>query len=743
MHSTTSHEHLLSSTAQTPPTRLLRWIGVWARDWGGAMMLLFAVYVLGYVIWLFSGWGGDENRVLISDIIYWPTTFPAVILAARAALYPSLGRRTRLAWGLIALANLATSIGDTLWLYYEVIVEEPPFPSWADAAFLGFYPFALWGLLLFPGPRRSPAERIKFWLDTATVMVGAGMVLWYFILAPIAMAEYSDLLSAALSIAYPVGDLVILFGITTILLGRARQNNRNALFLLVASMVSIFCADLAFSYLQLQGTYVSGSWVDPIWMLGYFLLALSAQSQCWQARLPDTSATTAPAMPSFSLLPYSAIALGYGLLLFVLFNQWVEHLGDLIIGAVVLTALVVARQVAAVRENTRLLAEQEYVRTRAEQAIRQSEARFRSLVQNSSDAIMVVDRTAAIQYQTQSVQRILGYQPGELEGVALIDLVHEDEQPHARDFFALTASQDGPSMPVTWRLRHRDGHWLDVETIAANLLDDPNIRGIVLNTRDISERKAKEVAEAASRSKSVFLATMSHELRTPLTAIMGYCDLIALDAEMQGYGTVLPDLRQIQASSRHLMSLISDILDLSKIEAEKMELYPETFPIEPVLEEMLRNVLPLIERNSNTLEVQRGANLGTMYADQTKVRQMLYNLLSNAAKFTERGTISVCMIRARIEGAEWLQVRISDTGIGMTPEQTRYVFKPFTQADPSTTRKYGGTGLGLTLSRHFCEMMGGDISVESELGKGSTFTISLPIHSEADGRAPEDGTGGG
>jgi PAS domain S-box-containing protein len=742
MCSTTSHEPLLSSTAQTLPARTLRWLGAWIRDWGGATMLLFAVYVLGYVVWLFSGLGGEENRVLINDIIYWPTTFPAVILAARAALYPTLGRRTRLAWTLIALANLASSIGDTLWLYYEVIVSEPPFPSWADVSFLGFYPLVLWGLLLFPGPRRSPAERIKFWLDTATVMVGAGMVIWYFILAPIAMAEYSDLLSAALSIAYPVGDLVILFGITTILLSRSQQNNRNALYLLVAGMVAVFCADIAFSYQQLQGTYVSGNWVDPLWVLGYYLLALSAQFQCWQARLPDTSNTAASATPSFSLLPYSAIGLGYGLLLFVLFNQWVEHLGDLIIGAVVLTALVVARQVAAVRENTRLLAEREYVRARAEQAIRQSEARFRSLVQNSSDAIMVVDRTAAIQYQTLSVQRMLGYQPDELEEVTLIDLVHEDERPQARDFFALVASQNSPSAPVTWRLRHRDGHWLDVETIATNLLDDPNIRGIVLNTRDISERKAKEVAEAASRSKSVFLATMSHELRTPLTAIMGYCDLIALDAEMQGYNTVLPDLRQIQASSRHLMSLIGNILDLSKIEAEKMELYPETFPIEPVLEEVLRNVLPLIERNSNTLEVQRGADLGTMYTDQTKVRQMLYNLLSNAAKFTEHGTISVCMARARTDGAEWLRVRISDTGIGMTPEQTREVFKPFTQADPSTTRKYGGTGLGLTLSRHYCEMMGGDISVESELGKGSTFTISLPIHSEADGRVPEAGAGG-
>ncbi len=737
MHPTTSRQHTLSSKAEASSAPPRRWLRSWSRDWGGALMLAFAVYCLGYIVWLFSDWGGAENRVLINDIIYLPTTLPAVVLAARAALHPTLSRRVRLAWAMIALGNLAVFMGDSLWLYYEVILGEPPFPSWADAAFLGYYPLVLWGLLLFPGPRRSHAERIKFWLDTATVMVGAWMVIWYFILAPIARAEYSDLLSAALSIAYPVGDLVVLFGFTTILLGRAQQSSRNALYLLVLGMVSIFFADLLFSYLQLQGTYVSGSWVDPLWVLGYYLLALSAQCQCRQARRRDTSTGEYPAIRPFNLLPYSTIALGYGLLLFVLFKQWDEQLGDLVIGSVVLTALVVARQVAAVRENTRLLAEQECVRSRAEHAIRQSEARFRSLVQSSSDAIMVVGRNASIQYQTPSVQRMLGYAPGELSGTGLIDLVHEDDLSHAHAFVAQVISQAGPSAPVEWRLRHHNGYWVDVETIATNLLDDPAISGIVLNTRDISERKAKEAAEAASRSKSVFLATMSHELRTPLTAIMGYCDLIALDAEMQGYDSITPDLRRIQSSSRHLMSLISDILDISKIEADKMVLYPEFFPIEPILDEVLRNLQPLIEQNGNTLEVQRGANLGAMYADMTKVRQTLYNLLSNAAKFTDNGTISVSMMREPIDGAEWLRVRISDTGIGMTPEQVRYVFKPFTQADASTTRKYGGTGLGLALSRHFCEMMGGDISLESEQGKGSMFTISLPIYEEEDTLMPE------
>ena len=250
-------------------------------------------------------------------------------------------------------------------------------------------------------------------------------------------------------------------------------------------------------------------------------------------------------------------------------------------------------------------------------------------------------------------------------------------------------------------------------------------------TADLASAKteaeeARAVAEEASRAKSTFLANMSHELRTPLNAIIGYSEMLLEDVEASGQKEFIPDLQKIAASGQHLLSLINEILDLSKIEAGKMDLYLESLDVKRMIEEVLSTIQLLAEQNENDLKVQWGDNLGTMYADLTKVRQSLFNLLSNACKFTERGTVSLDVFRDTLDGVDWLTFSISDTGIGMTEEQIGRLFQEFSQAEVSTTRKYGGTGLGLLLSEQFCQMMGGDIAVESELGIGSTFTIRLP-----------------
>jgi signal transduction histidine kinase/DNA-binding response OmpR family regulator len=239
-------------------------------------------------------------------------------------------------------------------------------------------------------------------------------------------------------------------------------------------------------------------------------------------------------------------------------------------------------------------------------------------------------------------------------------------------------------------------------------------------------QEAREAAEAASRAKSTFLANMSHELRTPLNAIIGYSEMLAEDLTSEGLGGFASDLQRIRASGKHLQSLINDVLDLSKIEAGKMELYLETFEVRRLIEEVASTVRPLVEEKANILEVHCADDLGSMYADLTKVRQGLLNLLSNAAKFTEGGQIRLRATREVMDGVDWVKLSVSDTGIGMSPKQMGNLFQAFTQADASTTRQYGGTGLGLVITRHFCQMMEGDISVESELGVGSTFTIELP-----------------
>jgi signal transduction histidine kinase len=238
-------------------------------------------------------------------------------------------------------------------------------------------------------------------------------------------------------------------------------------------------------------------------------------------------------------------------------------------------------------------------------------------------------------------------------------------------------------------------------------------------------------AQEANQAKSRFLANMSHELRTPLNAIIGYSEMLHEEVEELGQADFLPDLERIHTAGKHLLSLINDILDLSKIEAGKMDLYIETFIIQPMIQDVVTTITPLAEKNHNTLIVRTADGLGSMRADQTKVRQSLFNLLSNACKFTEHGTITVDTERQTEQGCDWVLFRVSDTGIGMHEDQMQKLFQVFSQVDASTTRRYGGTGLGLAISQRFCQMMGGDITVESVLGQGSTFVIRLPVEAMA------------
>jgi PAS domain S-box-containing protein len=350
-------------------------------------------------------------------------------------------------------------------------------------------------------------------------------------------------------------------------------------------------------------------------------------------------------------------------------------------------------------------------------------------VRSTSECVSITDMQNNVLFVNQAFLRTYGYQEDELLGRPIDIIRSPNNSPELTRRILPTTLQGGWHGEVL--NRRKDGREFPV-ALSTSVIRDEHEQPIALIgvASDISERRraeeelrrAKEAAESANRSKSAFLANMSHELRTPLNAIIGYSEMLQEEALDLGQDAFVPDLQKIYAAGKHLLMLINDILDLSKIEAGKMELFLETFDIGTLVSEVVTTIQPLIARQQNQLVVELAPALGLMRADVTKVRQALFNLLSNASKFTQNGTVTLRVARHD----ELIRFAVEDSGIGMSDDQLSRLFQAFSQADASTTRKYGGTGLGLAITRRFCQMMGGDIEVQSTPGVGSAFTITLP-----------------
>jgi PAS domain S-box-containing protein len=352
---------------------------------------------------------------------------------------------------------------------------------------------------------------------------------------------------------------------------------------------------------------------------------------------------------------------------------------------------------------------------------------FEALVSNSPVAIVSLDRDFKILTCNPAFESLFGYGRDEivgqdLDGLITTDVTREEAQ---------TYTERALHQPIHGiaRRRRKDGSPVDVEVLGVPVLAEGSRVGLMALYHDITELlQARRDAEAASQAKSQFLASMSHELRTPLNAIIGYAEMLQEEVAELGQPSFGDDLNKIRTAGRHLLALINNVLDLSKIEAGKMDLHVEAFDVAPVLDDVVATARALARKNGNEIVIRAAADLGTMRSDLTKLRQILLNLLSNACKFTERGTITLS--GERTPGVDGMPPAIilcvADTGIGMTDEQMGRLFEAFAQAEAATTSKYGGTGLGLAISRRFCHLMGGDIQVESTPGAGTAFTVRLP-----------------
>jgi diguanylate cyclase (GGDEF)-like protein/PAS domain S-box-containing protein len=435
---------------------------------------------LGYLLWLRLSGAGAEGRSLVAGALFIALDVALVAIFWRASASAALAPRTARALRLLAGAAAVAIVGRVIALGPLLAGAAGPRPSLADLFLLASYPLTLAAFLSFPMASRT-ADRWKLLFDAGMVVSGVGAALWYFVLRETAASGVASPLGVALALVYPLADLLILVTIVTVLLRRPVDDHRRALSWLAISAALGVIDDLFRSLLLARGGPFAPVWADALHFTACIALVASAELFLRTPRYSDRARGAPPSGGLISALPFVAAGASYALLLAVAVRTWVSPLSELAIGAIVVSCFLGARQLLAMRQQAAIV---------AEATLRASEARFRSLVQQSSDLIFLLDAQGVIQFASSSSSRIIGYGPDSLVGVALSALSDPEDSARVSAFIEMTARLPGVSPPAEWRLRRPDGHCVDVEATASNLLDDPAVAGIVLNARDVGERKA-------------------------------------------------------------------------------------------------------------------------------------------------------------------------------------------------------------------------------------------------------------
>jgi two-component system sensor histidine kinase/response regulator len=614
-------------------------------------------------------------------------------------------------WYLLAGGLALFSAADAVWFYYDAVLHtDVPDPSVVDAVYLGAYPFLAWGLLSL-ARAGHPGRSWGLLLEGGIFGLATFAAGWAFLVEPALNDAVGASLASWVYVAYPVADVVLLGVLAGTAFGSISRARTWSYGLLVAAVVLQLVGDIIFALIEPADGYQTGHWIDLTWLLSYGLMAVAALDPSMQ-RL-----TSAGDQPLRRFGRGRLVVVGLAALAgpSVLMLGEAPGVREVVFVAIItgMAALVLGRVLALIRE-----------REAAEVSLGWTEVRLQHLVRSSSDVIAILDAGGRLTYANPAADRYLG-----TTGAALLDLVHDDDCARIAEQLAGAGTWPEGELRDRFRLRDLEGSWRDVDSIWRNLLDDPAVNGIVVNLRDVTERnrlerEALDQAREKSRMKSAFLANMSHEIRTPMNGVLGMAGLLLdtdLDSGQREYAHMLAD------SAESMVEIINDILDFSKIEAGKLDIEQREFELRPLIEDVLGTFALRSAEKGLELVGDVAADLpAVVRGDRLRVRQVLSNLLVNALKFTNDGDV---IVRARLD-ARNVRFEVEDTGIGVHPADCARLFEPFEQADASTTRIYGGSGLGLAICTQLVDLMGGEIGVTSQLGRGSVFWFTIPCDVE-------------
>jgi PAS domain S-box-containing protein len=669
-----------------------------------AAIIGLAVYLLVYLSWQVFHWLPGKQQLGQAFLI--PADMTALWATWLAARRCEGSLELRSFWRMMSVAMAAETIADILLLRNDISYDIPPFPTIADAFFLSFFVLFFLALLRVPVARVTLVKRLRIMLDGATIVLGGGAIVWYFVLGPTVKTGGQSTLAMAVSLAYPIGDLILLAGLAAVLLRRSPPTLKTPLLLIAVGVIVSITADIIYGNGVLNDTYTGGDPIDTLYVLEFMAFALAGIAQRpIRSGEPQTSADewTQP-IPRANWLPYITAPIGFGLLISV---EWGEpffpEVGLILILAVI-GGLVAARQYLALRELAA-----------AEAARHASERRAHAIFDNAGVGITVNDLEGPVIIDVnQTFAEMVGYSPEELRGGGFSALTHPDELEAFRSLTPKTI--DGFQREI--RFLHRDGTALWGNLTLSLLRDETDIpRQVIGVLQDITRRKEAE------QVKDEFISVVGHELRTPLTSIRGSLGLLE-----GGVFGVLPEeatnmVALAVTNTDRLVRLINDILDIERMDAGRMEL--QLAPVRT--SEIINNAMQVLQMTATQARVTLAADVQedlTVNVDADSIVQVLVNLLGNAVKFSPRW--STVTITVTYKDARAL-FSIKDTGRGIPDDRLETIFERFRQVDSSDAREMGGSGLGLAIARNIVEHHGGHMSVESEVGQGSTFYFTLPL----------------